>query len=95
MTSAARAGRAFADAFGAAPAVLASAPGRVNLIGEHTDYNEGWVLPVALDMRACVAASVCPSSVVTLRALDINEGVSFRLTELAAGTDIAGRPLPG
>jgi galactokinase len=95
MTSASRAGRVFAEAFGAPAAVLASAPGRVNLIGEHTDYNEGWVLPVALDMRACVAAGVCSSSVVTLRALDIHEGVSFRLTELAAGIDIAGRPLPG
>jgi galactokinase len=95
MTSASRAGQAFAEAFGAPPAVLASAPGRVNLIGEHTDYNEGWVLPVALGMRACVAAGVCPSSVVSLRALDIRESVSFRLTELAAGIDIAGRPLPG
>jgi len=95
MTSASRALLAFAEAFGAPPAVLASAPGRVNLIGEHTDYNEGWVLPVALDMRAWVAAGVCPSSIVTLRALDIHESVSFRLTELAAGIDIAGRPLPG
>ena len=95
MTSISRAGQAFAEAFGSPPAVLASAPGRVNLIGEHTDYNEGWVLPVALDMRACVAAAAGRPALVSLRALDLNEGVSFRLTELAAGVDTAGQPLPG
>lgn len=44
----------FRDAFGAAPLVAASAPGRVNLIGEHTDYNGGPVLPVALERRTSV-----------------------------------------
>ncbi|MBJ7529713.1 MAG: galactokinase family protein, partial [Nocardioides sp.] len=39
---------AFAARFGAEPTVVARAPGRVNLIGEHTDYNAGLVLPVAL-----------------------------------------------
>lgn len=37
------------------PAVVASAPGRVNLIGEHTDYNDGFVLPIAIDRRVAVA----------------------------------------
>lgn len=37
----------FAARFGHAPEVTASAPGRINLLGEHTDYNEGLVLPVA------------------------------------------------
>ena len=46
----------FDTSFSTRPVVLASAPGRVNLIGEHTDYNGGPVLPVALDRRTAVAA---------------------------------------
>ena len=40
-----------------APAFVARAPGRVNLIGEHTDYNDGWVLPMALPFDTAVAVS--------------------------------------
>ena len=47
-TVAARAVRAFADAYGRQPDVAWSAPGRANLIGEHTDYNDGFVLPFAI-----------------------------------------------
>ncbi len=39
----------FQKEFGRMPAAVARAPGRVNLIGEHTDYNEGLVLPLAID----------------------------------------------
>jgi galactokinase len=46
----------FRSTFGAGPAVIASAPGRVNLLGEHTDYNGGPVFPVALERRTAVAA---------------------------------------
>lgn len=46
----------FTSSFATRPGVIASAPGRVNLIGEHTDYNGGPVLPVALDRRTAVAA---------------------------------------
>ena len=49
------AGDLFAETFGGAPTGFWRAPGRVNLIGEHTDYNEGFVLPFAID-RATVAA---------------------------------------
>ena len=45
----------FAMAYGRVPAVVASAPGRVNLIGEHTDYNGGEVLPIAIAQRTWVA----------------------------------------
>ena len=45
----------FAAAFGYPPGALWSAPGRVNLIGEHTDYNEGFVLPFAIDQRTVAA----------------------------------------
>ena len=47
----------FIDLYGAQPAVTAAAPGRVNLIGEHTDYNDGFVLPAALPMRTTVELS--------------------------------------
>jgi galactokinase len=48
--------RAFRARFGHDPVGIWSAPGRVNLIGEHTDYNEGFVLPFAIDRRTLVAA---------------------------------------
>lgn len=50
-----RALAAFRERFGAEPDILASAPGRINLIGEHTDYSGGFVLPCAIDRRIAVA----------------------------------------
>src|SRR5688500_276509 len=55
MTVASSAAEAFRNAYGADPAGLWSAPGRVNLIGEHTDYNDGFVLPFAINRRTVVA----------------------------------------
>ena len=52
--------RAYEERFGEPPALVASAPGRVNLIGEHTDYNDGFVLPCAVDCRVAVAISDAP-----------------------------------
>ncbi|PDV97692.1 galactokinase [Candidatus Chloroploca asiatica] len=49
-------GEAFAAHFGSEPAMLVRAPGRVNLIGEHTDYNDGFVLPMAIDRATLVVA---------------------------------------
>jgi galactokinase len=51
-----RAARAYGERFGEGPDRIASAPGRVNLIGEHTDYNGGFVLPCAIGRRVAVAA---------------------------------------
>lgn len=48
---------AFEHAFRRMPVALASAPGRVNIIGDHTDYNEGFVLPMAIDRRTVVAGA--------------------------------------
>lgn len=50
-----RALKAYGEKFGYEPEVVASAPGRINLIGEHTDYNGGFVLPCAIDRRIAVA----------------------------------------
>ena len=48
-------GKAFNDKFGAEPKAIVTAPGRVNLLGEHTDYNGGFVLPMPLELEICVA----------------------------------------
>ena len=50
-----RAASAYREKFGAEPELVASAPGRVNLIGEHTDYNSGFVLPCVIGRRVAVA----------------------------------------
>ncbi len=62
-----RAAQAFAEAFSAAPDGVWAAPGRVNLIGEHLDYNGGPVLPLAIPHRTAVAAAGRPDSRVRLR----------------------------
>lgn len=51
-------GRTFADLFGEEPIARASAPGRVNMLGDHTDYNDGYVLPVATPQRTSVQLSL-------------------------------------
>ncbi len=53
----------FRETYGAEPDVIGSAPGRVNLIGEHTDYNGGQVLPLAIDRRTYVAMRATPGAV--------------------------------
>lgn len=45
----------FVENYGYAPQIMAKSPGRINLIGEHTDYNLGFVLPAAIDKAAYVA----------------------------------------
>ena len=56
MTPSQRVSTVFAEQFAKKPDLLVRAPGRVNLIGEHTDYNDGFVLPCAIDFprEVCV-----------------------------------------
>lgn len=63
------------------------APGRVNLIGEHTDYNDGFVLPFALEHRAVVAAAKRDDHKVVIHSLELEETVELTLAELAPGQD--------
>lgn len=68
---AARATAAYVDAFGRPPDLLVRAPGRVNLIGEHTDYNGGFVLPCAIDRATTIAIGRATSaSTITVVAAD-------------------------
>lgn len=60
------------------------APGRVNLIGEHTDYNDGLVLPAALDLYCEVRASSRSDSRLNANALNLNASASWDLTAIAA-----------
>ena len=64
----------FRARFGRAADVVASAPGRVNLIGEHTDYNGGEVLPIAIARRTWVAVGVRDDAKGSLRAVSASEG---------------------
>jgi galactokinase len=85
---------AFQAAYHTAPAFVARAPGRVNLLGEHVDYNDGWVLPAAIDRAAYVAAGLGTEGLVELEAPDLGARVSFRLSDLDAKLDAAGSALP-
>ena len=78
---------AFSEAFGGAPDFLVQAPGRVNLIGEHTDYNDGFVLPVAINFGTTVAARRRPDTIVATLAADLGgESDRFRLDAPIAPT---------
>lgn len=75
----------FQEGFGDKPRALVRGPGRVNLIGEHTDYNDGFVLPMALDMAVWAALRPRKDRCVVLRSLDFDQECSFSLDDLAKG----------
>ena len=66
----------FAEAFGGEPALVVRAPGRVNLIGEHTDYNDGFAMPIAIGQETRVAFRAGSGSL-RVTALDFGESDSF------------------
>ncbi len=79
---------AFANSFGGEPEFIARAPGRVNLIGEHTDYNGGFVLPAAIDRTVLIAVRPTRGS----RQVDMVSGnygntASFNLDDIRPETD--------
>lgn len=86
--------QSFQEKFYRPPEFTVRAPGRVNLLGEHVDYNEGIVLPVALDRAVRLAVSKTEDQQVTLHALDLGAQVSFNLSELSGKIDSAGQELP-
>ncbi len=70
---------------GSVPEGIWFAPGRVNLIGEHTDYNDGFVLPFALEQRALVAAGHRDDDLIVVHAMDLPETVELPLSGLNPG----------
>ena len=77
------------------PRACGSAPGRVNLIGEHTDYNDGFVLPFALERKAVIAGGRRDDDRLVMVSLELDDaGRRVALADLAPGTDGLGR-LPG
>ncbi|WP_031095674.1 MULTISPECIES: galactokinase [unclassified Streptomyces] len=78
----------FAELYGAEPEGVWAAPGRVNLIGEHTDYNDGFVMPFALPHQAVAAVSRRDDGVLRLHSEDVEGGIAeLRLDALAPQTD--------
>ncbi len=71
--------RAFEAQFGSLPSWLVRAPGRVNLIGEHTDYNDGFVLPMAIERAVWIALRPRSDGQVKVRSLDFDETRAFML----------------
>lgn len=70
----------FAERYGTEPRLF-SAPGRVNLIGEHTDYNEGFVMPIAANLRTYVAAAPRDDNTFRIYSRDLANEVSFQLEQ--------------
>jgi galactokinase len=84
----------FHETFGGAPAHLVRAPGRVNLLGEHVDYNDGFVLPAAIDRATYIAFSPTGTDLSTLVAVDFNQRASFSPQTIPSKTQADGSPLP-
>lgn len=85
----------FEQIYGQSPMFETRAPGRVNLLGEHVDYNQGVVLPVAIDRVVTLTAAPTSDVNVTLFALDLGAQVTFSLRDVGQKRDLRGDPLPG
>ena len=79
----------FFEQYSQLPAVIVRSPGRVNIIGEHADYNNGFVLPAAIDKAAYLAISLRDDNEIHLTALDLNETFSTTIEELKPIGDIS------
>ena len=78
----------FTARFDSAPTHIAVGPGRVNLIGEHTDYNDGFVLPVALHRDIRVVLRPRPDRIVRAYSLEYDSWYEFSLDQLAYDADV-------
>jgi galactokinase len=80
----------FANTFGRRPAGVWAAPGRVNLIGEHTDYNDGFVLPFALDRTALAAVALRDDGQARCVSVELGAGPEVALAGVGPGRAPAG-----
>ena len=72
----------FAEYFEGQPTWIVRAPGRVNLIGEHTDYNDGFVMPLAIDRQILIALRACNDERIVVRSLDYDDTLEIVPSEL-------------
>jgi galactokinase len=79
--------RRFTELFGGPPEFIVRAPGRVNLIGEHTDYNDGFVFPAAIDRDVLIAGSTRNDRQVRCFALNFNQTSTFPLEKVQPATE--------
>ncbi|MET9353693.1 galactokinase [Streptomyces sp. NPDC006617] len=81
-------GERFRELYGAEPEGVWAAPGRVNLIGEHTDYNDGFVMPFALPHQAVAAVSRRDDGILRLHSADVDaDPAELRVADLTPGSD--------
>ncbi len=79
--------KSFTAAFNNEPEHIFLSPGRINVIGEHVDYNDGFVLPAAINKYICFAVSASGSSQCTIVAKDLDETYTFNLNDGLKPTD--------
>ena len=86
----------FLQRFGKKPTFVALAPGRVNILGEHVDYNDGFVLPAAIDKATYIAFAPASSKaeVTTIVAADFAEEAAFTPASIITKTSVDGALLP-
>ena len=77
----------YRELYGTEPDILVRAPGRVNLIGEHVDYNDGFVFPAAIDRDVIIAAGSRDDRMVKLFAMNFNQSSAFSLDGVQPATD--------
>jgi galactokinase len=75
------------QAYGRAATFVARAPGRVNLIGEHTDYNDGFVLPMAIDRDVTYVGAPRTDSLVRIHSANFNQVAEFDLRDIHKSAD--------
>ncbi|MCA9889367.1 MAG: galactokinase, partial [Anaerolineae bacterium] len=75
----------FVEDYGEEPSIIVRAPGRVNLIGEHTDYNDGFVMPMAINRAVVIALRPRMDRTVHIRSLDFDQPITFALDGLQKG----------
>jgi galactokinase len=89
-----RVNQLFIEKFGYSPSYMARAPGRVNLLGEHVDYNDGFVLPAAIDRATFIAFSPSKSDQNSIWSADFGQHALFSPQSLKSKTQSDGTPLP-
>jgi galactokinase len=78
----------FASQFGVEPSYVVASPGRINLIGEHVDYNSGFVLPAAIDKYMYVAVSERSDNALCMHAVDVNQSFQTSLLDPLQHTNL-------